>query len=81
MFHVIDTEQLLEGHTSDTCNGIQACQGKCGDAHRHKALGSVNWDSEHLQESGNTGGEDSKRSTGCRRAISGSGNAQSQDSQ
>ena len=58
MFHIIYTEQFLEGHTSDTCYRIKACKRQGRYTHSHKALCYINRDTEHFQETCNTCRED-----------------------
>ena len=84
MLHIVNGEQFLERHTSDTSYGIQTGQCQCGNAHGHKALCYIYRDAKHFQESCNTGGEDLERGSGCCGTICCScrtGNTQSQDSQ
>ena len=61
MFHIIHAEKLLEGHTSDPGHGIQCSKRQSGDAHGHEALGHIDRDAEHFQETGHAGGEDLER--------------------
>ena len=82
MFHIIDSEQFLEGHTADSCNGVKT--GKCQRryTHRHEALCSVYRDAEHFQKSGNTGRKDRKWRSDSSRTVcrsSSTGNAEGED--
>ena len=84
MFHIINTEEFLEGHTSDTCYRVQTCKCQCGYAHGHKALCCECVDTKHFQESGNSGREDLEWCAYGSSSVSGSGstcNAESYNSQ
>lgn len=43
-------EELLEGHTTDTCNRVKRGQGECRHAHRHDADSNVFRHTEHTEE-------------------------------
>ena len=52
MFHIIDTEEFLKTHSSDTCYGIKTGKCKCRYTHCHKYGCYIYRNAKHFEKSG-----------------------------